>query len=312
MKKIIAILLAVSLGFTAAYAKQDDAKKKNKSGPPQQVQQQNVNAGPKTKVKVHQNTPNPNPNSALVNPAKIQKKQLHEQQKELRKTNVPNPNPNSALVNPAKIQKKQLHEQEKAVRKTNVVQSNQLPAVQKNQTTIVNTQKNTPNIQQLRSKYKNFNAQRSSSIASVQFNQNYRIQNSQNWSGPQYRVFQNYRPQWHDRSWWSSRYSTNIVLIGGGYYYWSSGYWYPAWGYDNAYSYYPYDGPIYVGNHRVPFDRVLSTVQASLQEQGYYRGEVDGLMGPLTREALANYQRDHGLVSTAALDQPTLSSLGLG
>jgi len=57
---------------------------------------------------------------------------------------------------------------------------------------------------------------------------------------------------------------------------------------------------------------VVADVQATLQEQGYYHGEVDGLMGPLTRSALASFQRDHGLISTAALDEPTLTSLGLG
>lgn len=298
MKKLITILLAGSLGFTAgAFAKQDDPKKKNKSGPPQQ-QQQHVNVAPNTKMKVHQNVPNPNPNSALVNPAKIQKKQFHEQQKELRKTNVVQSN--NSMTN------------SKALKNQSTLRTNQLPAIQKNQKTIVNNQQNTANIIQNRAKYRNFKAQRSSSIASVQFNQNYRIQNAENWSGPQYRVFQTYRPQWHDRSWWSSHYATSIVLIGGGYYYWNSGYWYPAWGYDNAYSYYPYDGPIYVGHNQVPFDRVVANVQATLQEQGYYHGEVDGLMGPLTRDALAGYQRDHGLISTAALDEPTLSSLGLG
>jgi len=305
MKKLITILLASSLGFTAAaYAKPDDAKKKSK-GPQQQAPQQhaNVNAGPKNKVKVHPNTPNYH--SANVNPAKIQKKEIHEQEKALRKSNhpnVPNPNPNSALVNPAKIQKKQLHEQEKALRKSNnVVAPN------------VTRQINPATVQQNRMKYQNFTAQRNASIASAQFNQNYRIQNAQNWTGPQYRAFQTYRPQWHDHSWWSSSpFAASISLIGGGYYYWNSGYWYPAWGYDTSHAYYPYDGPIYVGEHRVPFDRVVATVQATLQEQGYYRGEVDGLMGPLTRDALAGYQRDHGLISTAALDQPTLASLGLG
>jgi Putative peptidoglycan binding domain len=294
MKKLITILLASSLGFTAAAsAKQDDPKKKNKSGP---QQQQHVNAAPKTKVKV-QNTQNMN--NARVNSAKVQ-------MNDLRKSNVVKPTrtpvPNAVTNNPKTFKKQQ------------TVQTNQVPAIQNNQKnkTFVNNQQNTANLQLNRAKYKNFKAKRSSSIASVQFNQNYRIQNSQNWSGPQYRVFQTYRPQWHDRSWWRSRYSSSIFLIGGGYYYWDSGYWYPAWGYDSAYSYYPYDGPIYVGNDRVPFDRVLANVQSTLQEQGYYRGEVDGLMGPLTREALANYQRDHGLVSTAALDQPTLASLGLG
>ena len=185
--------------------------------------------------------------------------------------------------------------------------------LRKNQKTVVNRQVNPATVQLNRTKYQNFRATRSASISSVQFNQNYRIQNSQNWTGPQYRVFHEYRPTWHDHSWWrSSPFAASIVLIGGGYYYWNSGYWYPAWGYDTSHAYYPYDGPIYAGEHQVPFDRVLATVQATLQEQGYYHGQVDGLMGPLTRDALANYQRDNGLVSTAALDQPTLASLGLG
>jgi len=53
-------------------------------------------------------------------------------------------------------------------------------------------------------------------------------------------------------------------------------------------------------------------VQASLQEMGYYKGEVDGLLGPLTREALTSYQSDNGLYTTATIDEPTLDSLGLG
>jgi len=276
MKKLITILLASSLGFTAAAsAKQEDPKKKNKSGPPQH--QQHVNAAPKTKVKVQNNTQSLN--NARVNSANTQ-------MKELRNSNVVKSN--TAVTNNSKTFKNQ------------------------KQTTVQTNQQNNANLQLNHAKYNNFKATRSSSIASVHFNQNYRIKNSQNWNGPQYRVFQTYRPQWHDRSWWHSRYSSRILLIGGGYYYWNSGYWYPAWGYDSAYSYYPYDGPIYVGDNQVPFDRVVANVQSSLQDQGYYRGEVDGLMGPLTRDALAGYQRDHGLVSTAALDQPTLASLGLG
>jgi peptidoglycan hydrolase-like protein with peptidoglycan-binding domain len=44
---------------------------------------------------------------------------------------------------------------------------------------------------------------------------------------------------------------------------------------------------------------------------GYYKGEVDGLLGPLTRDALTAYQADNGLPQTAAIDQPTLDSLGM-
>ena len=32
---------------------------------------------------------------------------------------------------------------------------------------------------------------------------------------------------------------------------------------------------------------------------GYYKGEVDGLLGPLTRKALTAYQSDQGLIATA-------------
>jgi len=147
-------------------------------------------------------------------------------------------------------------------------------------------------------------------VASVKFKQNNHIEGSENWKGEKYRAFSNYNAQWHDQGWWHQHYN-RVILISGGYYFWNSGFWYPAWGYDSAYSYYPYDGPIYAYND-LPPDQVIATVQASLQAQGYYQGEVDGLLGPLTRAGLANYQRDHGLYTTAAIDEPTLSSLGMG
>ncbi len=142
----------------------------------------------------------------------------------------------------------------------------------------------------------------------VRFQQNRRIEGSQNWQGSSYTVFRNYRSEWHDRNWWGSH-SNRVVFVFGGWYAWNAGYWYPAWGYDpNAY--YAYDGPIYAYND-LPPDQVIANAQAALQQQGYYRGQVDGALGPLTRAAVADYQRDHGLYITSAIDQPTLSSLGL-
>ncbi len=117
------------------------------------------------------------------------------------------------------------------------------------------------------------------------------------------------KPKPEVQGWWRQRYN-RIVVIGGGAYYWNAGYWYPAWGYDQANSYYPYDGPIY-GYNDLPPDQVIANVQSALQQQGYYHGEVDGLLGPLTRAAVADYQRANGLVETAAIDQPTLESLGM-
>ena len=92
-------------------------------------------------------------------------------------------------------------------------------------------------------------------------------------------------------------------------YYWNAGYWFPAWGY-NPNAYYAYDGPIYGYNH-LPPDQVIANVQTALQQQGYYQGEVDGLLGPQTRAAVADYQRANGLPETASVDQPTLQSLGM-
>ncbi|HEU0273050.1 MAG TPA: peptidoglycan-binding domain-containing protein [Candidatus Udaeobacter sp.] len=149
---------------------------------------------------------------------------------------------------------------------------------------------------------------RSTKYSSVKFQQNRRIQGSQYWKGNNYWAFRNYNPVWHDRGWWRNHYN-RVVFVYGGWYYWNSGWWYPAWGYAPN-SYYAYDGPIYAYNN-LPPDQVVANVQAALQEQGYYRGEVDGLLGPLTREAIAAYQRDNGLYTTAAIDQPTLSSLGM-
>ena len=166
-------------------------------------------------------------------------------------------------------------------------------------------------VQQIKAQHANFRAQpKPQQVPAVTFNQNYRIQGSDRWTGPQYEVFRSYHPEWHDQGWYRSRYS-RVELIGGGYYYWNNGYWYPAWGYDPSAAYYAYDGPIYVGHRAEPPDRVIADVQAELQEMGYYKGEVDGLLGPLTREALTAYQADNGLATTAAIDEPTLDSLGM-
>ena len=167
-------------------------------------------------------------------------------------------------------------------------------------------------VQQIKSQHANFRAQpKPQQVPAVTFNQNRRIERSEQWQGPQYEVFRSYRPERHDQGWYRSHYN-RVELIGGGYYFWNNGYWYPAWGYDSSAEYYAYDGPIYVGHRAEPPDKVIADVQGVLQEMGYYKGEVDGLLGPLTREALTAYQTDNGLTTTAAIDQPTLDSLGMG
>jgi hypothetical protein len=135
-----------------------------------------------------------------------------------------------------------------------------------------------------------------------------------NWRGARfnnarYAAFHNYNRTWHDRGWWRGHHS-NIVFVLGGWWYWNTGYWYPAWGYD-PYAWYPYDGPIYTGYANLTPDQVVVNVQVALRDQGYYAGAVDGAMGPQTRAALAAFQSDNGLAVTSAVDEPTLQTLGV-
>ena len=144
-------------------------------------------------------------------------------------------------------------------------------------------------------------------------NRNRNVTVTNNWrgsrfSGQQYAAFRNYHRQWHNRSWWSSHYN-RIIFVGGGWYFWNEGYWYPAWGY-GANAYYPYDGPIYGYGNLSP-DRIVVEVQTQLQRDGYYTGPIDGALGPMTRQAIAAFQADHGLAITSTVDEPTLSTLGL-
>jgi len=132
--------------------------------------------------------------------------------------------------------------------------------------------------------------------------------NSSRFNGQAYAAFRNYNRQWHNRDWWRNHFHT-IVFVSGGWYYWDTGYWYPAWGYaPNAY--YPYDGPIY-GYASVSLDQEIVNVQTRLQREGYYAGPIDGQLGPMTRQAIAAFQADRGLAITSAIDEPTLDALGL-
>jgi hypothetical protein len=130
----------------------------------------------------------------------------------------------------------------------------------------------------------------------------------QQFSGQNYAAFRNYSRSYHNSGWYRSNYS-RISFYFGAPFYWDSGYWYPAWGYYPGYNY-AYDGPIYGYNGLAP-DQVVVDVQERLQREGYYSGPIDGVLGPMTRQAITAYQSDHGLAITSTIDQPTLATLGL-
>jgi hypothetical protein len=146
--------------------------------------------------------------------------------------------------------------------------------------------------------------------------------NNTQWNKKAYKQFKRTGNEWsynvarqryvrvrHDRNWWNRHYN-RIVFYGGGYWYWNSGWWYPAWGYSPYYNNFVYNGPIFGYGYAAPGD-VTTQVQQALAQQGYYYGPIDGILGPGTRSAIQRYQIDHGLAVTAAIDEQTLYTLGL-
>lgn len=96
--------------------------------------------------------------------------------------------------------------------------------------------------------------------------------------------------------------------------------WYPyGYPYDYyAYDYYPgvydsdvYEGQEYYGSSDQDAGGTVAAAQEQLAREGYYRGEIDGVLGPATRRAIASYQSNHGLRVTGALTTDTLEALGL-
>jgi peptidoglycan hydrolase-like protein with peptidoglycan-binding domain len=57
---------------------------------------------------------------------------------------------------------------------------------------------------------------------------------------------------------------------------------------------------------------MIQRVQGRMQQQGMYRGNVDGVWGPGTESAVRSYQQQHNLNATGRLDADTLASLNLG
>lgn len=330
MKKLLLILLGCSLALATGAHAEDNPKAPKEQGkqrpaqhaaaqPKQAMQKRNMGNGPRqSRMQAPQRQARSMPKAQNINEGANRRQQAQEaraRQTEARQAAIANRGArrNRAANSPAipNVSNADAAQANQANRANRANIANQANRRQNRQARKLNAQANQINVQAIRAQRANFRAQaRPQQVPAVSFNQNHRIRNASNWRGERYSAFRSYRPARHDRSWYSSRYN-NISLFGGGYYYWNSGYWYPAWGYDTSNQYYAYDGPIYVGSNAQPVDRVIAEVQDALQQQGYYHGEVDGLLGPLTRQALTDYQADNGIYTTATIDQPTLDSLGL-
>lgn len=86
-------------------------------------------------------------------------------------------------------------------------------------------------------------------------------------------------------------------------YHWYGGNWViidPGYAYVESYS-----TPTLIGSN------LILEVQSELIAAGYDPGVADGVMGPMTRNAIAQYQADRGLPITGIIDNTLLASLGI-
>jgi Putative peptidoglycan binding domain len=159
-------------------------------------------------------------------------------------------------------------------------------------------------------------------------------------------VFAQRSANWHrdwdrDRDhWWNGHrchfFNGSWVIFDAGFYpWWPWGYPYDyyygyGYGYPYNYGYYPYnygynsydygydqsgayDNSAYgqSGYSDQDANSTVAAVQDRLAREGYYRGQIDGVLGPETRHAILRYQSNHGLRVTGELSADTLNALGL-
>jgi peptidoglycan hydrolase-like protein with peptidoglycan-binding domain len=56
----------------------------------------------------------------------------------------------------------------------------------------------------------------------------------------------------------------------------------------------------------------VKKAQQSLADKGFYHGQVDGILGPRTRQAIGDYQKSENRPVTRRLDDETAGKLGVG
>jgi hypothetical protein len=98
---------------------------------------------------------------------------------------------------------------------------------------------------------------------------------------------------------------------------------YYGYGYGPTAAYYSYDPQgVYEGRVVNPPRRtndgggkdvsMAARVQRQLASRGFYRGEIDGVVGEGTRRAIRSYQRANGLAVDGRINDNLLDAMGLG
>jgi Putative peptidoglycan binding domain len=119
---------------------------------------------------------------------------------------------------------------------------------------------------------------------------------------------------------YAAAFAFGIPLAYAAGYYASAPYYYPNYGYGPGYGYSQgyYNGQIvaetapgYRGSNHSSGGSVSRSVQSALASQGFYHGSVDGLFGPESQQAMAQFQQAHGLKVTGLIDSSSMKALGL-
>jgi hypothetical protein len=106
----------------------------------------------------------------------------------------------------------------------------------------------------------------------------------------------------HDRDHDHDRFFRNRFFFGFGY-----PYWYPYYPYDYGY-YYDYYGASYSDQY---WTDVTAAVQTELARDGYYHGQIDGVVSSDTVRAIRAYRKAKGLPVTSQIDRRLLKSLDI-
>lgn len=128
------------------------------------------------------------------------------------------------------------------------------------------------------------------------------------------RIWHGHHFHWNNGAW---------VIINDGFYPWDDSYYvpyssdvYPDMSYDygdtpsDAGAPNPTSPPPQAGAASRP-DSIAADVQQSLASRGYYDGQIDGVVGDATREAIADFQKDNKLEITGYITKSLLNALGL-
>lgn len=129
------------------------------------------------------------------------------------------------------------------------------------------------------------NTRNSTNKRIIENHRQYAFRNHSGWRHDHDYDWRGHHYRWYDNAWF---------IIDPGYYAYSD---YPGY-YDSGYADYS----------AVP---VSVQVQQVLAQQGYYDGPIDGIVGPGTSQAIAEYQRDNGLRVTGTITRSLLEYLGI-